>query len=99
MSRDHFTFLVHVLAIFRSRIMIETAQQRAVSHQRHKAVCLIVAEFQPSDPAERDDQSQAQQAHADTVESCRPLVNTPYHGLRCGMSANGSDEGRARTMD
>src|SRR5258707_10078674 len=90
MSRDYFTFLVHVLAIFRRRIMIEKAHQRTVSHQRHNAICLILTEFHPADPQQHDDQSEAQQAHANAVELCRPLVNTPYHGLRPGICANGS---------
>src|ERR1700757_3468549 len=80
MSRDHFTFFVRVLAIFRSWIMIEKAHQRTVSHQRHNPICLIVGEFQPADPAQHNDKSQAQQAHADAVEFCRPLVNELHHG-------------------
>src|ERR1700692_4066351 len=90
MSRDYFTFLVHVLAIVRSWMMIEKAHQRTVSHQRHNAVCLIVGEFQPADPAQHNDESQAEQAHANAVEFCRLLVNTPPHGLRRGIRANGS---------
>src|ERR1700687_738642 len=90
MSGDYFTFLVHVLAILRSRIMIKQAHERTVSHQRYNAVCLIVREFHPADPEQDDDQSQAQQAHANTLEFCRMLVNTPYHRLRRGICANGS---------
>src|SRR5713101_8072278 len=90
MSRDYFTFLIHVLAIFWSRMMIEEAHQRTVSHQRHNAVCLIIGEFQPADPAQHNDESEAQQAHSNAVEFCRPLVNSPYHGLRRGVCANGS---------
>src|SRR3981189_835890 len=90
MSGDYFTFLVHVLAILRSRMMIEKAHERTVSHERNNAVCLIVGKFQPADPEQHDDQSQAQQAHANAVEFCRLLVNMPYRRLRSGIRANGS---------
>src|SRR5216684_9128077 len=90
MSRDYFTFLIHVLAIFRSRMMIEEAHQRTVSHQGHNAVCLIIGEFQSADPAQDNDESEAQQAHSNAVEFCRPLGNTPCPGVGRGACANDS---------
>jgi hypothetical protein len=39
-------------------------------------VLALVGEFQTADPARDDDQSQAQQAHANAVESCRLLADT-----------------------
>src|SRR5260370_10731332 len=90
MSRDHSTFLIHVPAILRSRMMIEEAHQGTVSHQRHNAVCLINGEFQSADPAQHNDESAAQQAHSNALEFCRPFVNTPYHGVRRGVCANDS---------
>lgn len=50
MSRNDFTFLVHIVAILRRRMVIKEAHERAVGHQRHDAVDLVVGEFQATNP-------------------------------------------------
>src|SRR5579864_3284724 len=90
MRRNYLTFLVHVLAVVWSRIMIEKAHQRTVSHQRHNALCLIVREFQPADPEQHNDEAEAQQAHAKAVEFCRLLVNALQSATPARICANGN---------
>jgi len=70
-QRNHLAFLIHVLAVFRCRPMIEKAHKMAIRHQRNNAVRFVAGELQATYPDDDDDQSQSQDTYAKAVETSR----------------------------
>jgi hypothetical protein len=75
---NHLTFLVHVLAVFRCRMMIEKAHEGAIRHKRDNAVRFVAGELQATNPDEYDDQSQSQHSHAKAVNTSGSCVKASY---------------------